>query len=476
MNTIDEFDGIIINCTVYPIILQSVPNRIVGTMAIANMSSEEIYWNHVHFETGVQFPLKFLIIMNDYEMIPDKYILQLHIYELPRENYDLPLWSADKHAFLQRNDKPNFVDFFAHSDREPTKPCLMGVIVNTEHELIDIKNNELLVKIGTMPSIKLNIHRNFFPILFTITDIPKSQGVNSTFVTVLITNPLSIIAYEARQSVMFNIYNECTTLLFKVAEERNMNLTVSMSAHVFTSVSLFSLGATYKIYKNDYLLFEKTELIDKLEFPIITSNTLVPITTATNYTIAANIFGPIPGFSSGGTLFEGVTYTRLVPGTNNNIKISMIYIGPKIGTTIVGKVQQTPVNQSTWPLAGTNLVFTIADQTSGLDESDQFIIFDQTFPIHFTLLAIKSIKQNHQNVLFTITITNHDGTVLWIASTENNQIMYGQLNRLNINVKITANYTCRSPGQGWCSSVSSNNLNAICCSQYKCSGECKLPW
>ncbi|CAF4382413.1 unnamed protein product, partial [Rotaria sp. Silwood2] len=355
---------------------------------------------------------------------------------------------------------------------EPTKPCLMGVIVNTEQELVDIKNNKLVVKVGTMPSIKLHIHINFFPVLFMITDILISQVVNSTSVAVLITNPLSIIAYEARKSAIFSINNECTTLLFKVAEERTMNLTVTMSAHVFTSVSLFSLGATYKIYKNDYLLFEKTELIDKLEFPIITSETLVPITTATNYTITATIFGPIPGFSSGGTLFEGVTYSRLVPGTNNNVKISMIYTG----TTILGKVQQTPLNQSTWPLAGKNLVFAIADQTSGLDESDQFIIFDQTFPIHFTLLAIKSINQSHQNVLFTVTITNHDGTVLWAAATENNQIIYGQLNRLNINVTITAGYTCRSPGQGWCSSLSSNNLNTICCSQYKCSGECKLPW
>ncbi|CAF3913632.1 unnamed protein product, partial [Rotaria sp. Silwood1] len=431
--------GTVINCTIYPVILQSVPNRIVGTMAIANMSNEEIYWNHVHFETGVQFPLKFSIIINDYEIISDNYILQLHIYELPRENYDLPLWSSDKHAFLQQSDKPNLVDFFAHSDHEPTKPCLMGVIVNTEHESVDIKNNKLVIKVGTMPSVKLHIYVNSFPVLFMITDIPISQVINSTFVTVLITSPLSIIAYEARKSAKFNINNECTTLLFKVAEERTMNLTVIMSAHVFTSISLFSLGATYKIYKNDYLLFEKTELIDKLEFPIITSKTLVPITTATNYTIAATIFGPIPGFSSGGTLFEGVTYTRLVPGTNNNVKISMIYTGSKIGTTILGKVQQTPLNQSTWPLTGANLVFAIADQTSSLDESDQFIIFDQTFPIHFTLLAIKSINQSHQNVLFTVTIINHDGTVLWAATTENNQIIYGQLNRLNINVTITGN-------------------------------------
>jgi hypothetical protein len=106
-----------------------------------------------------------------------------------------------------------------------------------------------------------------------------------------------------------------------------MNLTVIMSAHVFTSISLFKLAATYRIYREGYLLFEQSELIDTLEFPIIICKKLVPITTPTNYSIEATIFGPMTGFPIGITLFEGVKYARLVPGTDNNITISMLYIG-----------------------------------------------------------------------------------------------------------------------------------------------------
>jgi hypothetical protein len=106
-----------------------------------------------------------------------------------------------------------------------------------------------------------------------------------------------------------------------------MNLTVTMSAHVFTSISLLSLGVTYRIYKDEDLYFEETELIESLEFPITTRNKLVPITTATQYTIDATIFGTIEGYSSGVTLFQGVTNARLVPGTTHNVKISMLYTG-----------------------------------------------------------------------------------------------------------------------------------------------------
>ncbi len=106
-----------------------------------------------------------------------------------------------------------------------------------------------------------------------------------------------------------------------------MNLTVTMTAHVFTSVSLFSLGVTYRIYKDEDLYFEETELIESLEFPITTRNKLVPIITPTQYTIEATIFGAIDGYSSGVTLFQGVKNTRLVPGTTHNVKISMRYTG-----------------------------------------------------------------------------------------------------------------------------------------------------
>jgi len=106
-----------------------------------------------------------------------------------------------------------------------------------------------------------------------------------------------------------------------------MNLTVTMSAHIFTPVMLLSLDATYRIYKDELLLFEKSEIIDTLAFPFITHKELVPITTASNYSIQATIFGSVPGYSSGVILFEGVTYARLVPGTSDNVKISMLYTG-----------------------------------------------------------------------------------------------------------------------------------------------------
>ncbi len=102
---------------------------------------------------------------------------------------------------------------------KPTGPCIMGIILNTDQQMDSILNNELLVKVGTMPSITFNIHLNFFPVLFMITDIPVSQIGNSTLVAIRITTPSSIIAYEARERAVFCDVNECTTLLFKVAEE-----------------------------------------------------------------------------------------------------------------------------------------------------------------------------------------------------------------------------------------------------------------
>jgi hypothetical protein len=105
------------------------------------------------------------------------------------------------------------------------------------------------------------------------------------------------------------------------------NLTVIMSAHVFTRVSLPELGATYRIYNDKILVFEKTELMQRLEFPFIVPKTMIPISTRENLTIEATIFGPVPALGFDKTLFEGVTHVLLVPGTNNNIKISMLYTG-----------------------------------------------------------------------------------------------------------------------------------------------------
>jgi hypothetical protein len=65
----------------------------------------------------VQFPLNFSVITNNSEMVPGLYIIQLHIYKLPRGNYDLPLWSADKNVVLQESIEDNLVDLIAYSDR-----------------------------------------------------------------------------------------------------------------------------------------------------------------------------------------------------------------------------------------------------------------------------------------------------------------------------------------------------------------------
>jgi hypothetical protein len=104
----------VINCTVYSNILQKIPDRIIGTIAIANSSNEEIFWDHVNFETGVQFPLNFILDIIDETIVPDLYVFQFHIYQLPRAEYDLPLWSADAIDPLKRNS----VTFFVDSDRK----------------------------------------------------------------------------------------------------------------------------------------------------------------------------------------------------------------------------------------------------------------------------------------------------------------------------------------------------------------------
>jgi hypothetical protein len=119
-----------------------------------------------------------------------------------------------------------------------------------------------------------------------------------------------------------------------------------------------------------------------------------------------------------------------------NINRNISNLGLEIGTTIIGRVYQTPSNLSTWSLAGSNLAFVLDDPVTKLAESDQFIIFDQTFPIQFTMLNVQSITENNQNVAFTVSITYLDGTVIWAATTTNKRIMYKQLNQLDIGLSI----------------------------------------
>lgn len=54
---------------------------------------------------------------------------------------------------------------------------------------------------------------------------------------------------------------------------------------------------------------------------------LIPISTSGNYNIEATIYGPGQGITSGMTLFQGVTNTRLIASRNNTVKISMLYTG-----------------------------------------------------------------------------------------------------------------------------------------------------
>ena len=83
-----------------------------------------------------------------------------------------------------------------------------------------------------------------------------------------------------------------------------------------------------------------------------------------------------------------------------------------------------------------SLVFAIADEMTGLDESYQFIIYDQTFPIQFTLISVKAINRSHENVVFTVTITYQDDTLLWTGMTASQKIIFGDLNRISVDLSI----------------------------------------
>jgi hypothetical protein len=98
--------------------LQQIPNRIVGTFAIANMSNVELYWDHVYFEPGVQFPLIFTVVLTNNVITNNTYVIQLNIYQIPRSAYDLPLWSADTITNLRPYTNPNIVYLTAHTDRK----------------------------------------------------------------------------------------------------------------------------------------------------------------------------------------------------------------------------------------------------------------------------------------------------------------------------------------------------------------------
>lgn len=96
---------------------------------------------------------------------------------------------------------------------------------------------------------------------------------------------------------------------------------------MFTSIELLALAVTYRIYDQGLLIYEQSDLIDQLQFPVQTLKRLVPITRADKYIVEATISGPFPGISVGTTLFQGVVETRLVPSHESNVLISMVYTG-----------------------------------------------------------------------------------------------------------------------------------------------------
>ncbi len=68
------------------------------------------------FDTGAQFPLNFTVVILNTQFPDDNYISQLQIYKLPRDSYDLPLWTAESIDYLKRADVPNSIVFRAYND------------------------------------------------------------------------------------------------------------------------------------------------------------------------------------------------------------------------------------------------------------------------------------------------------------------------------------------------------------------------
>lgn len=83
----------------------------------------------------------------------------------------------------------------------------------------------------------------------------------------------------------------------------------------------------FKIYDKTMLLFETSQILIDPLFPITISPIQVPISVNQNYTIEASILGRSQNSLIDGTLFIGANHTRLVPGSQHHITISMRYSG-----------------------------------------------------------------------------------------------------------------------------------------------------
>jgi len=109
----------------------------------------------------------------------------------------------------------------------------------------------------------------------------------------------------------------------------------------------------------------------------------------------------------------------------------LLFEGPYVGTTIFGVLTSEPRNASTWPLVGSNLAFSIDDDANGIHKSYQFLIYDQTFPIQFTLINVQEITADAKNVSVSVIITFLDATPIWSSITQRS-FYYRKLNQFNI--------------------------------------------
>lgn len=85
-------------------------------------------------------------------------------------------------------------------------------------------------------------------------------------------------------------------------------------------------------------------------------------------------------------------------------------------------------------MSGAILDFTISHENTGLIGSNRFTIYDQRFPLQFTIFDTQAINESYQSIIFSVSISRSNNTVLWASTTENNRITYGVLNRIETRV------------------------------------------
>lgn len=231
-------DTTVINGTAQLRIFERVPDRIIGMIAIANSSSEEIFWGAVRFEEGGQFPLKFVVVITNQKIASDFYTLQLQIYQVPRGKSDYPLWAGETTNYLVQSEKPNDVNFIVYRESNelkivhqewriqlidldvPTNPCLIGVVYTTDTALLTRTQDQLNVVIGSLPltSIPLSLD-SLDSFIFLISNISSSVKTNSTPVYVSLKSKRSVQILETRKSVDLTDDSDCATVFFRLSTQ-----------------------------------------------------------------------------------------------------------------------------------------------------------------------------------------------------------------------------------------------------------------